>query len=382
MQQHSELSPVLPFMLASLLDAGKDSVLIVSSWYTGLEQAFASQGFKVRLDKTPTAPLPDSVEEGAVLIGMVPLDGVKEDIGVAMIRRCLNSAARRLYLIVVQAMLFSNRVALRTFRKELLERNLVEASIMLPERLLPDTGVSISLLILDKDRESAKSDGQVRFINASDLDTKRIGALVKAGTFDVLRGYVRSSFSYARPDCASVDVRDLLVRGESLLASAHCLTGAQQKAASLLEGLHTEPLGSVVNFFRPLLPSSDGKGEQLNVLNVAQFSSFGYTKSERQTQAYVERAGKTDQLIQPGDVLLCIRGALGKVAIASNDFSIDEPWIASASAIILRPASKAYDPRLLFLYLRSELGQELLKKLACGATVPMVQMKDLKSWKS
>ena len=35
MQQHSELSPVLPFMLASLLDAGKDSVLIVSSWYTG-----------------------------------------------------------------------------------------------------------------------------------------------------------------------------------------------------------------------------------------------------------------------------------------------------------------------------------------------------------
>ena len=93
----------------------------------------------------------------------------------------------------------------------------------------------------------------------------------------------------------------------------------------------------------------------------------------------IERAGKTDPLLQPGDVVLGIRGMLGKVGIISRDWKDDTPWVVSQSCIILRPALKNYDMRLLFVYLRSEMGQIALNALACGATVPLVQIGDLKN---
>ncbi|WP_294557063.1 type I restriction-modification system subunit M/S [uncultured Mailhella sp.] len=377
----NDLSPILPAILTSLLDADKDIVHVVSPHYSGLTSAFISQGFRGCFEGTADdIPAPERAEECSVFVGIVPPPGARkeEEAIVSFIRRSLASSVHKLYLVVFHNVLFSNRIELRSYRKELLRKNAVEASIMLPERLLPYTALGVSILVLDNDRSSASHDCMVNFIDASGLDGKEVQALVRAGKREKLRDYVRQALNYTNPDCVSVDARDLILQDASLLASAHCLTDAQKKARSLLENFHTVKLGDVVHFFRPLLSNKDRKGEKLNVLNVAQFSSFGYTKPEPQAEAYVEHGGKTDQLIQPGDVLLCIRGSLGKVAIASDAFSTDDPWIASSASIILRPARKEYDPRLLFLYLRSELGQELLKKLACGATVPMVQMKDLK----
>lgn len=377
----NDLSPVLPAILTSLLNADKDIVHVVSPYYSGLASEFIRQGFRGCFEGTPNdLSAPVCEEECSVFVGIVPSTGARkeEESIVSFIQRNQTSSVHKLYLVVFPNVLFSNRVELRRYRKELLAQNAVEASIMLPDRLLPDTGLGVSLLILDNERTPEDRDCQVKFIDAERLDIKRIQRLAQAQEREKLRDYVRKALSYASPDCVSVDSRDLIVRDASLLASAHCLTNAQKKARELLNGCKTAKLGDVANFFRPLLPSREGKGEKLNVLNVVQFSSFGYTRPEPQAEAYVEREGKTDQLIQPGDVLLCIRGSLGKVAIASDDFSIDDPWIASSASIILRPARKEYDSRLLFLYLRSELGQELLKMLACGATVPMMQMKDLK----
>ena len=379
MKDYPTLSPVLPALLTSLFTAENDRVHVISKWwYSGLTSAFINQGFRGNFEGTPEDVVSvETMEECEFLVSIPPYSAPGEYSSSFLVHRFLESSARKLYLAVAPNLLFSNRVEDRNLRKELLKDNLVEASIMLPERMRPDTNLGVSLLILNKDRTS--EDRQVRFINASTIDTKKVEALAKAEAFAELREYVRGELSYDRPDCVSVDARDLLIREESLLASAHCLTDEQKQAQILLAGLQTSKLGKVAHFFRPLLPSKDGKGDKLKVLNVAQFSSYGYTKPECQTETYVERAGKTDQLIQAGDVVLCIRGTLGKVGIAAQDFTTDDPWVVSPASIILRPVSKDYDPRLLFLYLRSELGQALLKKLATGATVPMVQIKDLKN---
>lgn len=378
MRNPNELSPVLPSILTSLFYPETDKVHVIGLYYHEFGSVFARQGIHGNFDRTPAGLIPFDFDDASdTFVSLVPYGVAKDSPSASLIRNALNSSVRKMYLIVFPNLLFSNRLEDRKLRKELLEANLVEASIMLPERMLPDISLGVSLLILNKDRTS--DDRQVRFINASSLDTKKVEVLAKAEAFDELREYVRGELSYDRPDCVSVDARDLIVRGESLLASAHCLTDEQKQAQALLAGLQTNKLEKVAHFFRPLLPSKDGKGEKLKVLNVAQFSSYGYTKPECQTEAYVERAGKTDQLIQAGDIVLCIRGTLGKVGIAAQDFTTDDPWVVSPASIILRPVSKDYDPRLLFLYLRSELGQALLKKLATGATVPMVQIKDLKN---
>jgi len=379
MRNSNELSPVLPSILTSLFDSKNDRVHVISKWwYSGLTSAFIAQGFSGKFEGTVEDTLPPALPEEhcEFLVSILPY-GVDGELSCSSLtHQFLNSSARKLYLLVAPNLLFSNRLEERELRRELLSANLVEASIMLPERMRPDCSLGVSLLVLDKDRGS--DNAQVRFINASSLDIKKVESLAKAEAFAELREYVRGEFSYDRPDCVSVDVHDLIVHGDSLLASAHCLTDEQKQAQALLAEFRTEKLGQVAHFFRPLPSSKEDKGDRLKMLTVAQISSFGYTEPEDPSEVYARRGGKTDQLLQDGDVVLCIRGSYGKVGIVSKNFTTDDPWIVNQAAIILRPVKKDYDPRLLFLYLRSELGQTLLKKLSTGATVPMVQIDDLK----
>jgi type I restriction enzyme M protein len=87
-----------------------------------------------------------------------------------------------------------------------------------------------------------------------------------------------------------------------------------------------------------------------------------------------------DQFLRPGDILLIIRGSTGKVGIVP-----DKPprpgtggWVAGSSATVLRAKSGApVDPKALFLMLRSSMGQDLLKTITSGSTIPMITLRDL-----
>ena len=87
------------------------------------------------------------------------------------------------------------------------------------------------------------------------------------------------------------------------------------------------------------------------------------------------------QVLCPNDIVLIVKGSVGKVGIVSGD---DEPeeacaWIAGQSAIVLRVREGSrIDPRALFMQLRSPLGQQLLKGIVSGATIPLIQLKELR----
>lgn len=91
-----------------------------------------------------------------------------------------------------------------------------------------------------------------------------------------------------------------------------------------------------------------------------------------------ERQGKMDPLLQPGDIVLAIRGTLGKVGMLPPDWQDEELWVANQSCLVLRPARRDVDARLVYLYLRSAIGQAALQSLDCGASTPLVQLSDLK----
>jgi type I restriction enzyme M protein len=87
-----------------------------------------------------------------------------------------------------------------------------------------------------------------------------------------------------------------------------------------------------------------------------------------------------DQFLLPGDIVLTIRGSTGKVGIVPDH--VPKPgtggWVAGSSATVLRAKSVAsVDPKALFLLLRSSLGQDLLKTITSGSTIPMVTLRDL-----
>ena len=83
--------------------------------------------------------------------------------------------------------------------------------------------------------------------------------------------------------------------------------------------------------------------------------------------------------LQEGDILLSIKGTVGKVGLVPK---IDgEQWVPSQSFVVirLRRVGDNLDPVTLVTYLRSWLGQEMLTGLAGGTTVPMLPMGDLRN---
>ena len=87
-----------------------------------------------------------------------------------------------------------------------------------------------------------------------------------------------------------------------------------------------------------------------------------------------------DNYAKSNDIVLIVKGSTGKVGIVPS--SVPEPgkggWVIGQSAIILRVVSDLIDPHSLFTYLRSNLGQSLLKSITSGSTIPFIKFSDLK----
>lgn len=87
------------------------------------------------------------------------------------------------------------------------------------------------------------------------------------------------------------------------------------------------------------------------------------------------------QFLRPLDLVLIIKGSVGKVGIVPQDVPPPGPggWVAGQSAIVLRSKDRAIDPRAVAVQLRSQMGQEVLKFAVTGSTIPLIPLKMLLS---
>jgi type I restriction enzyme M protein len=82
--------------------------------------------------------------------------------------------------------------------------------------------------------------------------------------------------------------------------------------------------------------------------------------------------------LRPLDIVLIVKGSVGKIGIVPAD--VPGPgnggWVAGQSAIVLRvhPENCAQS---LFVQLRSPMGQELLAGIVSGATIKLIQLREL-----
>jgi type I restriction enzyme M protein len=83
--------------------------------------------------------------------------------------------------------------------------------------------------------------------------------------------------------------------------------------------------------------------------------------------------------LHPGDIVLVTKGSIGRVGLIQN-IPGNETWVANQSFAILRlrRVGPVQSPMVLFRYLQSRMGQELLQNLKVGATMPTLQMADIK----
>ena len=299
------------------------------------------------------------------------------------IRHVLAQTIGKAVIAVPNSVLFSSGVE-QSFRQDLLEKNQIEAVISLPPALLAQTAIPFSIIVFDNQRR--ESDLTVSFVNGNDerffaKDGRGRSRLVNwEDLLDTLRQGDDESY------VVRVPVQKILENNSYLEVSAYTLPPERKKTDRILSDSQTADLSKLVNFFRPPLKQkiadtidTDGCSEALEI-TIGDFSEYGYAQTPTRIVS-IEKDSKNESnyILKPRDILIAVKANTGKVAIVSDaaDLAEDTPWIVNQSCLILRCNDKI-DPRVLFMYLSSEMGQYLLRSLSSGATIPLIQLARLK----
>lgn len=163
--------------------------------------------------------------------------------------------------------------------------------------------------------------------------------------------------------------------------------GLRDRIDMLMRDADAATLPDVVEMIRPAnLQKSLGQDYTIFEASPGDIGERGYLDQPGRSFT-VDRATYTralNQKVQPGDVLLSIKGTIGVVGLVPDDVPRDGDtaiWTAGQSLMILRPKKRGgMDPITLYEYLTDETVQEFLKSLAGGSAIQNLGMKDLKAF--
>ncbi|GJH13586.1 N-6 DNA methylase [Caballeronia novacaledonica] len=296
---------------------------------------------------------------------------------VLWIRHLLSQSNRRTVVAVTNNVL-SAVGAEKNLREDLIRTGRIKAIIALPAGLMPNTTIPFSILVLDP--RGGRS--TVRFINANtDRFCEQSGKSKKLTNTKKLCELALSEV--ADEDVATVPNNVLLENDAQLQVTRYVIDASEKKLQAMLASAQVVLLGDLVTTIRPLLPSKDSdEFVQAFEIGAADIPPFGYVRTsgrpvnlDRQTIAK-----GLHQFLRPFDIVLIVKGSIGKVGIVSPlaPPAGEGGWVAGQSAIVLRKAEgSAWDPRLLLLQLRSPVGQQLFDRMKAGASIPMIQLREL-----
>lgn len=308
-------------------------------------------------------------------------------VAVLGIRQLLAVTKRRIVVAVQNNVLFSSG-AEHSLREDLLRRGLLRAVIAMPAGLLHGTQVAFSILVIEPKGGVA----QVRFINADAQRFKASTSRTRATLFNIDSLVQMSLGEIDGPETATVPVKVLLDKDAQLQVNRYVLPENVARARALLASAKTVALEDIATLVRPPLLSTDRDSSTTEEfddestlpifeIGASDLPEFSYISKPGRRVTLDPKARADAQFLRPNDIVLIVKGSVGKIGIVSGD---DEPeeacvWTASQSAIVVRVHERArIDPRALFVQLRSPLGQEFLRGIVSGATIPLIQLKELR----
>ena len=297
--------------------------------------------------------------------------------------------AVKMYFIFSPLFLLSNSSNSEILRRALLDKNLVETSLVFPKNIdsnLPnDYKVLLVLNKVNREPMLQNNDTMVSFIDSRQIDIQMIHQLFSEGKYEELRNLLKKEIFDNNISIEKMDYRDIIVRGEKLHALEHCRPIKQKIAIKLLNNMNTcEAKGhfdiirsSLLQYIDKNEESNDGLVE-LNCISFSEFKTFGYSYPNNiDVKKYEKTKGWEQFLLQPNDILLSVRGKVGQCCIISPDYSGDN-YIASNVCAIFRKKNKShYDPRILFMYFHSQIFAEFLASIIMPVAMPRVNINSL-----
>lgn len=286
----------------------------------------------------------------------------------------------------------------REVREHLLNNGCVEAVIALPADIHHATNLSTALLLLN----TKANHRQVGFIDASQPYFRKAyskGRATLANT-DAIWVFCRSLID--NPELRAprgldetlavvTSNAEILDKDASLQVDRYVMASEQRDLQARLQAVPTVLLEDVADFFNPV-PNKDRNSAAPTAITTyevgaADMPATGYISTPEKMvsiQLSSRRSGNADDVfLRPGDVLLIVKGSVGKIGIVPDEVpqSGSDRWIAGQSSIVLRGRNGNDDLRGLGLWLRSADGQQLLSGIKSGATIPMISIQTLRRFK-
>ena len=286
-------------------------------------------------------------------------------------------------LAVPGQFLLKNTAESQSFRKKLIKEGRLSSVIRLPAGLLPGRGRPMFLLVF-----SDQASDTIRFINgASDyfksVAVKRRGeAKYRLTNHDVIieewQAPKNTRVSY------EINRSVILESGRSLypLDPAYYV-GTNHSVIFRSDSTVTEPLDNAFEIIRAQAVGGSELDQDCRVfMEVANhdINDAGLVESpKRVVHVGADKLSRAKgQQLQPGDILLAIKGQTGRLALVPE--FCGNNWIAGQSFVILRQktGNLLCSPVVLFRFLKSETGQKLLDAIRTDSSVPFIHSRDLK----
>ena len=295
---------------------------------------------------------------------------------VLAVRHAISQTKSKLVIAVQNSLLFSHGYE-KELRKDLVEKGMIEAVIAMPNGLLSLTNIAFTILVVNP-KGGLNS---VRFINA-DSPEFYVGVARTRNdlrNIDGLLELIKSNKESA--NCSIVSNQVVISNDAQLQVDRYVVSDSRKRLEKQLSGLRKIQLGDIARTVRAIpLGSIESKPIAVMEIGAADLSQFGYIAPKGKTISVDENLAKRyeDCFLRPLDIVLIVKGSVGKIGIVPAD--VPGPgnggWVAGQSAIVLR-VHPEYCAQSLFVQLRSPMGQELLAGIVSGATIKLIQLREL-----
>jgi type I restriction enzyme M protein len=286
--------------------------------------------------------------------------------------------------VLLPSFLFKSARADQVFRERAIRDYGLDTIVGLPRGVFGGASIGGALLLFKPDSTSgaraSKSRG-VFMIDARvswDAHDKKTGERI--GVARLIRSHEPTDVS------VSVPVEELAENDFNLSVERYVLAPEMRRMRELAASATTVALEDIAELYRPqaiagIKAMAAGAQIEVTEVGVADIDEAGVVRSPSKSVPVtpdVARQARKARL-EPGDVLLVIKGSAGKVGYI-REIPPDATWLANQSFAILRLRQHAPigDPRVLFRFLSSPLGQANIQSLRVGSAVPGLQMSDVR----
>jgi hypothetical protein len=241
---------------------------------------------------------------------------------------------------------------------------------MLPPKLLSHSGIPVALTVFDRTSTLAS----VRLIDAGAMTIESKSTMQFTRHLDSAE-LIRAAQCRTETGTKSVPF-DVVAAHECNLLPARYLK-------ALAGDLNRVALGDLIEMvIRAPVISQDTTATEAQEIGIADLTRWEalHGPFAKSTPVRVKKLPKHTLL--PGDIIISIKGSIGKVGLVGTDIKTTAPIVCSQSVMAMRPKKSVIGAHALYLYLRSDDFKAQLEAFRAGTAVahvtPATLLRDVK----